>query len=235
MLGAETRSSCCLTECWLVSLSTLIEAKNWIETISHQGPWPPPAEDIVQFAEVGESDRVLDVGCGLGDITAEALSKGAHVVSVDFSHKYLANTARKSEDTNPVLAEASMLPFRDMTFDRVVSKDMWHNIVGSARRTKFIEELGRVTRSGGLVAVSAVRNKMYCYLDPIMLLRRPSYGQFQHYFMPSEVKAIFRGAKLHILQVKPSKMPYRNTLPLLDRFTSPWIHAFRLDIKAMKP
>ena len=43
----------------------------------------PLAEVFVAFAGVGTDEKVLDVGCGPGALTAQLLSVGADVVAID--------------------------------------------------------------------------------------------------------------------------------------------------------
>ena len=46
--------------------------------------WLPKGKDIVKYAEVKPGDTVLDMGCGLGDISEEVFQKGAYAISLDF-------------------------------------------------------------------------------------------------------------------------------------------------------
>lgn len=216
-------------------MTTPKRAREWIESIMEEGPWYPRADDVVDFADVGEHDFVLDVGSGFGDITAEALDRGAKVISVDFSLKYLSKIALGISDTNPVLADGVYLPFRDSVFTRVISKAVWHNLTQADRRVMFVMEIGRVCAENGIVVLSAFWNRMYCYLNPKRLLfNRPIDDENHHYFTPSEVKSIFARARLKIIQIRGSRMPFRNELPLLNKLLPVWLHAFCLDVKALK-
>ena len=200
----------------------------------NEGPWYPEAKHVIDFAKVNRLHLVLDVGSGFGDVTAEALERGADVISLDFSVKYLGHLA-KLKKANPVLAEATLMPFRDSVFDRVISKAVWHNITERDARTRFVLEMSRVSKKGGLIVLSQVWNRLYGYLNPKrLLLKRPRDDSFHHYFLPSEVNSVFRLATLRIVNVQASKMPYRNSLPLINRFMSPWFSSLYLDIAASR-
>jgi len=211
------------------------KSRDWFESIASEGPWYPTAESIVELAEIKNSDLVLDVGSGFGDLTIELKTLGADVVAVDFSHLYVHRLKRNVSDVALVMADATHLPFKKEVFDKVVTKSVWQNMVPEQSRTRFVAELGRVTKKGGLVVVSAFWNKMYCYLNPWrFLFKPPRDDEFHHYFMPSEVKSAFRKADLEIITLRSSPMPFRNTLPLIARFLSPWYSSFYLDAKAVK-
>jgi arsenite methyltransferase len=55
-------------------------------------------------------------------------------------------------------AQASLLPFDEQTFDVVVSSMALHNIPGAAGRTAAIDELARVLKPGGRVAILDYRD-----------------------------------------------------------------------------
>ena len=199
-----------------------------------EGPWYPEAKSILDLAQVRKLHLVLDVGSGFGDVTSEALERGADVISLDFSVRYLSIVA-KLKRANPVLADATLMPFRDSVFDRVISKCVWHNISGRDARTRFVLEISRVSKKRGLIVLSAVWNRLYGFLNPKrLLLKRPKDDSHHHYFSPWEVNSIFRLAMLRIVGVQASKMPFRNSLPLINRFMSPWFSSFYLDISASK-
>jgi SAM-dependent methyltransferase len=92
--------------------------------------------------------RVLDAGCGCGG-TTRALAELGSAVGVDLHPRALALAARRG----PLrLARASVaaLPFRDASFDAVVSVDvLYHRAV--ADDAAALGELARVCRPGGVV------------------------------------------------------------------------------------
>ncbi|HWO32354.1 MAG TPA: class I SAM-dependent methyltransferase [Candidatus Acidoferrum sp.] len=90
------------------------------------------AEEVLALLELKGSERVLDIGCGDGRITAEIAARvlrGA-VVGVDSSHDMIAfASSHFSNALRPNLrfavADARNLPFRD-EFDLVVSFNALH-------------------------------------------------------------------------------------------------------------
>ncbi len=89
--------------------------------------------------------RVLDVGDTAGHL--HTFDAGLDVVGIDVQIE-----PKRLPGTPIALADGSRLPFRDGSFDAVVSSDVLEH-VPPARRPAFLSELGRV--SGDLVVVAA--------------------------------------------------------------------------------
>lgn len=115
---------------------------------------------------VGAGDRLLDLGCGAGRHTFEALKRGADVVALDQNVEDLrgveamvaamAEAGEIKPPAGPVTLEADALalPFEDGAFDRVLASEILEHIRDDEAA---IAEIARVTRSGGLVAISVPR------------------------------------------------------------------------------
>lgn len=102
-------------------------------------------------ASAGE--RVLDVGTGSGFFSRAAASKGAHVVAIDAAESMLKVTHNLAEreglKIGLVRADASMIPFRDASFDKSIAIDLIGHLSDPA---DCIAEIGRVTRKVAIIA-----------------------------------------------------------------------------------
>lgn len=89
--------------------------------------------------------RALDVGTGTGAVARllAELWPDADVIGVDVSHGMIDEARRLGRERYEV-ADASGLPFDDGSFDLVTLNNM----------IPFFDELERVTRPGGLVAIA---------------------------------------------------------------------------------
>ena len=119
----------------------------WIEGFT-EGADPEYEDQIIPLAvaEQGGADRVLDLGCGDGQIARALASSGVSVVGVDPTTNQIDVAAERAG--GPVFAQAgaAVLPFSDGAFDGVIACLVFEHIddVDAA-----IGELSRVLRPGG--------------------------------------------------------------------------------------
>jgi ubiquinone/menaquinone biosynthesis C-methylase UbiE len=117
------------------------------------GPWSRAAGNgFLDWLDAPIDARWLDVGCGTGAFTRliQERCSPASVVAVDAALTQVEHaTERPLASTYFGVADAQALPFADHTFDIAVAA-LVLNFVPKARRA--IEELHRVTASGGVVA-----------------------------------------------------------------------------------
>src|SRR5260370_1318741 len=76
---------------------------------------------LLDAAHVQAGRAVLDAGCGTGNLAAAAASRGAFVVGTDLSDAIVMLARERHPQIEFRQADAEQLPFRDMTFDSVVS------------------------------------------------------------------------------------------------------------------
>jgi SAM-dependent methyltransferase len=108
---------------------------------------------FADFAGVTAGQRVLDVGCGPGALTAELVGRvgAARVAAVDPSEPFVAAARERHPGVDVRQAAAEELPFPGDAFDAALAQLVVHfmsePVVGLA-------EMARVTRPGGTVAAS---------------------------------------------------------------------------------
>ncbi len=115
---------------------------------------------ILQLLQLRDSDRVLDLGCGTGVLTrmiADRLSvkAGGYAMGIDAAGRMirLARRSRGGERCRFEPAAAEELPFRDESFDAVVSSLFFHHVQLDLKRKAF-QEAFRVLRPGGRLVVA---------------------------------------------------------------------------------
>lgn len=99
---------------------------------------------------IGPQQRVLDAGCGTGGLLA--LLKGCRACGLDAYGPGLELAAARGLQC---LAQGSVeaLPFRDQSFDTVISHDvLYHRLVASD--VAALHEFRRVLRPGGLLLLN---------------------------------------------------------------------------------
>ena len=113
----------------------------------------PLAPRFADLASVDAGQRVLDVGCGPGALTAELVRRlGAGAVSaVDPSEPFVAAARQRHPGVDVRHAAAEELPFEDRAFEAALAQLVVHFMTDPVAG---VREMARVTRKGGVVAAS---------------------------------------------------------------------------------
>ena len=90
-------------------------------------------------------ERILDLGCGTGDIAAAMAERGAQVVGVDASPAMIANASERFPRHDFRVADAAALPF-EAEFDAVFSHAVLHWV---ARAEDAARGIARALKPGG--------------------------------------------------------------------------------------
>jgi SAM-dependent methyltransferase len=111
----------------------------------------PLAPSFADFASVSEGQRVLDVGCGPGALTAELVGRlgAGSVTAVDPSEPFVEAAQERNPGVSVQQASAESLPFEDDSFDAALAQLVVHFM---SDPVAGLQEMARVTRAGGVVA-----------------------------------------------------------------------------------
>ncbi len=106
---------------------------------------------LADFAGVRSGQRVLDVGCGPGALTAELVARvgASAVAAVDPSASFVAAALDRHPGVEVLQASAEQLPFPARTFDATLAQLVVHFM---SDPTEGLAEMARVTRPNGVVA-----------------------------------------------------------------------------------
>jgi ubiquinone/menaquinone biosynthesis C-methylase UbiE len=130
---------------WLLPLYDPLQKLLGFEAIHRQ---------LVDQAGIRPDHRVLEIGCGTGNLAllAKRLHPDAEVVGLDPDPKALARARRKAGrkalSVRLDLGFAQELPYPDASFDRVLSAFMFHHL-GPDDKEKALREVRRVLKPGG--------------------------------------------------------------------------------------
>ena len=106
---------------------------------------------LADLAGVRAGQRVVDVGCGPGALTAELVARvgPAAVAAVDPSEPFVAAARARNPGVDVRQASAERLPFPDDAFDAALAQLVVHFM---ADPVAGLAEMARVTRRDGVVS-----------------------------------------------------------------------------------
>jgi ubiquinone/menaquinone biosynthesis C-methylase UbiE len=117
----------------------------------------PAIEAGLKHASVRRGERVLDAGCGPGNVLAkieQQVGPQGMAVGIDFAPRMLAAARRRVSGARLVQADAHQLPFAAGTFDLVWSSYML-DLLPTADLTPVLREFSRILRPGGRMTLVA--------------------------------------------------------------------------------
>lgn len=116
----------------------------------------PITERLLRAAGIREGMRVLDIGCGAGDVAmlaAETVGQAGFVVAVDESEAAISLTRRRVEKAGfkNIRFEVASLPYiqNEAAFDAATCR---YVLVHQDRPAEFLRSISRLLKSGGVIA-----------------------------------------------------------------------------------
>ena len=167
-------------------------------------------------------ETVVDLGAGTGRLTLPIARRGAQVVAIDLSSRSLEINRQKCQEAGlgdqvaHVMADACHLPIRTSTIQKLGSGMLLEHIAPAQERQRCVEEIHRVLRPGGRIAITA-----YNYSWSLRRRRAPREGSHSGdlYFYRFD-GAELAGLLAHFRKPRVSgilNLPKGLALPALDR------------------
>jgi ubiquinone/menaquinone biosynthesis C-methylase UbiE len=156
-------------------------------------------------AAVAPGMKVLDVGCGRGEILRHCARLGADAygvdyapVAIDLASKIVAGETQSVGKTGVAQADAKQLPFPDNRFDRVLMFDVVEHLF-PWELDRSLAEVKRVLRPGGAFIVHTAPNVWYDrYAYPLVRLVRRLTGQGAQYPKNPRLLNVAANADVHV-------------------------------------
>jgi ubiquinone/menaquinone biosynthesis C-methylase UbiE len=142
-------------------------AKEFLE--SNGKNLPHRLKIILELAKIQKGQKILDIGCGRGELAFHGSSLGAQVWSIDYSSSALAvardallNNKEQSISNNLFFmqADARTLPFMKETFDLAFMLDVVEHLTPDELDNAF-QEVKRVLHSNGYLFIHTMPNLWY--------------------------------------------------------------------------
>jgi SAM-dependent methyltransferase len=183
----------------------------------------PLAPAFADFADIGPGGRVLDVGCGSGVLTEELARRvGADRVSGVDPSPLLAACAERVPGAELKKGWAEALPWPDDSFDAAIAQLVIHFMEDPAAG---VAEMARVTRAGGIVAVSSWdfsggMEMLRVYWETARELDHDLSGESRSFGNLDELDALFRRQGLEEVDAGPIEVSseYESFDELWDTF-----------------
>ena len=162
-----------------------------------------------QVLDLKPGHRVLDAGCGSGRHCFEAYRRGTMICGMDYDktevekvmYSFAAASAAdrgQGGDWHVLRGDVVHLPFADHSFDRIICAEVMEHLHEDIRA---LEELVRVLKPRGRIAVTVptyFTEAAYGFLSPLYFTNP---GGHVRKFMPGELAAKLRHAKLRLYAV----------------------------------
>jgi 2-polyprenyl-3-methyl-5-hydroxy-6-metoxy-1,4-benzoquinol methylase len=129
----------------------------------------------------GPGRRILDLGCGRGEVLLACARAGADVAGVDYAQAAVdisRDTLAEVPGAEVVQGDVTALPWPDGSFDAVLSGDVIEHLV-PADAEAMLREAHRVLRPGGHVVVHTAPNRLFLAVTwPVarVVLRAAGHG-----------------------------------------------------------
>ena len=110
---------------------------------------------VIETAEIGQDDMVLDVACGPGLITCAVAKIARHVTGIDITPAMIEEARNRQQSMGLSNMEWKVgdvlpLPFVDSSFSAVITRYSFHHFL---EPEAVLTEMVRVCRPGGRLAV----------------------------------------------------------------------------------
>lgn len=104
--------------------------------------------------QVIAGEKILDLGCGNGRFIELFKEQNIEYFGLDNSERLIEIAKKRYPRGKFQIADAFNLPFPDNFFDKVFSIAVLHHIPSDQYRTRFLEEVRRVLKPGGILILT---------------------------------------------------------------------------------
>lgn len=125
-------------------------------------------KEVIQLARLRPNASLLDLGTGTGDLAREALRQEprVNVTAADFTLEMM-RVGQRNGSLSWSAADALNLPFKDKTFDAIVSGFLLRNVTDLQQSLK---EQHRVLKPGGRIVILDTTRPKRNLLSPLIWL-----------------------------------------------------------------
>ncbi|MET0501027.1 MAG: methyltransferase domain-containing protein [Candidatus Binatia bacterium] len=187
---------------------------------------------FIEFVGVRDGEKVLDVGCGTGSLSATlaGVTKASKIVGVDPSSGFIEYARTQIDDPRVTfeVGDAQNLPYPGASFDRCLAL-LAVDHIPDARKAAL--EMRRVTKKAGSMATamwdrSRANELENCFWDAASAIdpdARRSSGRQGSYGSAEALSELWRGAGLTEVEVAGITVPCR--VSCFDELWQPYLRS----------
>ena len=165
--------------------------------------------EVIQLARLRQHASLIDLGTGTGDLAREALTQfpKARVTASDFTLEMMRE-GKKNGDLNFSSADALNLPFKDKTFDAIVSGFLMRNVIDVQQA---LREQHRTLKPGGRIVILDTTRPKKNLLSPFIRFHMhviiPALGGFlsgmrdAYTYLPDSTEGFLSAEELSVRMV----------------------------------
>ncbi|MHA1434166.1 MAG: class I SAM-dependent methyltransferase, partial [Candidatus Heimdallarchaeota archaeon] len=185
-----------------------------------------PWKEVSEFIEkISSCDIVLDLGSGNGRHTKLLSQRSRGTIGIDISYNILKLSSKNelaeiTRDINLVNSDAVKLPFKDNSFDKLISIAVIHHLDTEEKRTSVFHEIFRILKKDGLAQISCwlkshprflkddLREEIQAgkqdIIVPWTLLNGEKISRYYYLFEIDEIENLAKSTGLTIIESKES-------------------------------
>lgn len=118
---------------------------------------------ILSLLELRSGLKVLDIGCGRGEILYHCERLGAFVCGIDYSSEAVLiakSVLKDSSNAKIIKADCVNIPFKDGFFDRILIGDLVEHL-SPEKGARLLKEANRVLKPGGILLLHTSPNLLF--------------------------------------------------------------------------
>ena len=128
----------------------------------------PRFKELIKHLKITKNMKVLDVGCGRGEMVLYVAKQGADSIGIDYSIDAikLARLARDKKNKKLrnrmefYIMNAKQMKFKDFTFDTIIITDVIEHLYDDELNAVF-SEIYRVLKKNGILVIHTAPNKLF--------------------------------------------------------------------------
>ena len=189
-----------------------------------------PAVARFYGSHISNARRVLDLGCGVGDI-GRYKPEGVQVWGLDLNAEALVQAGKYETVQIWDLDSPDPLPFPDDYFNAVVAKDVLEHL---QKPQRTLREIKRITRPQGIILASVICERGHRTWSDYTHVRGFTMLSIRQMFTDAgfEVLAVWRMGPVPL----SSRFNFIGLVPYLLRFPPlDWLWTSSYEIKAIRP